>query len=90
MSDNKPTSKVARERRALQAAVDAAKLREGLTPRQLGTLTSMEAFKWELRFVRRPMFLAPVPVLFSQDGKRMVVLEADGSINENPGFKIRS
>ena len=90
MSDNKPTGTVARERRAQQAAVDAAKLREGLTPRQLGTVASMEAFKWELRFVRRPMFLAPVPVLFSNDGKRMVVLEADGSINENPGFKIRS
>lgn len=90
MSDNKPSSTVARERRAQQAAVDAARLRDGLTPRQLGTLTSMEAFKWELRFVRRPMFLAPVPVLFSQDGKRMVILEADGSINENPGFKVRS
>ena len=90
MSDNKPTGTVARERRAQQAAVDAAKLREGLTPRQLGTVASMKAFQWELRFVRRPMFLAPIPVLFSHDGQRMVILEADGSINENPGFKIRS
>lgn len=90
MSHNKPTGTLARERRAQQAAVDAAKLRGGLTPPQLVTLASMEQFQWELRFVSRPMFTAPVPVLFSRDGKRMAVLEADGSINENPGFKIRS
>ena len=56
---------------------------------QLATLHTMEQFQWELRFVRRPMFLAPVPVLFNRDGTRFAVLEADGSINENPGFKIR-
>ena len=86
---HKPTNKVARERRAQQAIEDAAKLRDGLTAPQLATLRSMEEFQWTLRFVRRPMFQAPVPVLFSRDGKRMAVLEADGSINENPGFKIR-
>ena len=86
---HKPTNKVARERRAQQAIEDAAKLRDGLTAPQLATLRSMEEFQWTLRFVRRPMFHAPVPVLFSRDGKRMAVLEADGSINENPGFKIR-
>lgn len=79
----------ARDRRAQQAAADAATLREGLTPAQLATLRTMETFKWELRFVRRPLFLDPVPVLFSRDGQRIAVLEADGSINENPGFRIR-
>jgi hypothetical protein len=85
----KPTSSVARERRVQQALADAAKLREGLTPPQLATLGTMEQFQWELRFVRRPMFLDPVPVLFAREGQRIAVLEADGSINENPGFKIR-
>jgi hypothetical protein len=42
-----------------------------------------------LRFVRRPMFLAPIPIVFHRDGVRFAVLEEDGSINENPGFKIR-
>ena len=86
---NQPAGKVARERRAQQALADAAKLREGLTPAQLATLATMEQFQWELRFVRRPLFLDPVPVLFSRDGKRIAVLGADGSIDENPGFKIR-
>lgn len=69
---------------------DPASLRAGLTPQQTTTLETMEQFHWSLRFVRRPMFLAPIPILFSRDGSRFVVLEADGSINDNPGFKIRS
>jgi hypothetical protein len=75
-----------RRRRAID---DPASLREGLSPQQLATLATMEQFHWTLRFVRRPMFLAPIPILFSRDGTRFVVLEADGTINENPGFKIR-
>lgn len=86
---HKSTSTQAQERRAHQASVDAANLRDGLTPPQLVALHNLEEFQWTLRFVRRPMFLAPVPVMFSRDGTRMVVLEADGSLNENPGFKIR-
>jgi hypothetical protein len=62
---------------------------ESLSKEQLATLHTMEQFHWKLRFVRRPLFRAPVPVLFHRDGTRFVVLEADGSINEDPGFKIR-
>jgi hypothetical protein len=39
--------------------------------------------------VRRPMFQASVPVVFDSDRKQYAVLEADGTLNENPGFKIR-
>ena len=85
----KSASAVAREWRAQQAVEDAAKLKAGLTPQQLATLRTMEEFGWTLRFVRRPIFLATVPVVFPRDGQRFAVLEADGAINENPGFKIR-
>lgn len=78
-----------RERRSPGDPEGAAKLRAGLTQAQLTTLQTMEQFQWTLRFVRRPLFLAPIPVLFNRDGSRYAVLEADGSINENPGFKIR-
>ena len=43
-----------------------AELRAGLTHQQLATLHSMEQFQWELRFVRRPLFDAPIPVLFNR------------------------
>lgn len=75
-------------RRERQAQSDAA-LRAGLTPAQLSALPTLELFQWKLRFVRRPMFAAPIPVLVAADGQRFVVLEPDGSINENPGFEIR-
>ncbi len=80
---------VDRERRRQDAEAHAATLRAGLGQEQLAALRTLEEFKWTLRFVRRPMFLAPIPVLFAPDGSRFVILEADGSINENPGFTLR-
>lgn len=77
------------ERRKALTEQDQVTLRAGLTPLQLDALVTLEHFRWTLRFVRRPMFQAPVPILFSPDGQRFVVLEADGAVNDNPGFKIR-
>ena len=79
----------ARERRKPITEQDQAALRNGLTPAQLEALATLEQFRWKLRFVRRPMFHDPVPIVFSPDGSRFIVLEGDGTINENPGFKIR-
>ena len=77
-----------RERRQTAQGAAAA-LRAGLTPSQLKTLDTLEQFRWTLRFVRRPMFQDPVPVVFDREGKRYAVLEADGTLNEAPGFKVR-
>ncbi|HET6395650.1 MAG TPA: hypothetical protein VFF91_02305 [Pseudoxanthomonas sp.] len=82
-------SNVQKERRRPPAAQDAAQLKSGLTPEQLSTLLTMEQFGWRLRFVRRPLFQPPVPVLFDRDGTRYVVIEADGTINERPALKLR-
>jgi len=77
------------ERRRQRDGESAVALRAGLTAAQLDALSTLELFKWTLRFVRRPMFQAPVAVLVAPDGVRFVVLEADGSLTENPGFQIR-
>ena len=76
-------------RRSEEQEPDTDALREGLTPVQLNALSTMEHFQWTLRFVRRPMFRDPIPVLFHRDGKRYVVLEADGTLNESPDLVIR-
>lgn len=78
-----------RERRSPIDVEDTAELRAGLTREQLATLHTMEQFRWHLRFVRRPLFQAPIPVMFNHDGSRYAVLEADGTFNEDPGFKLR-
>lgn len=77
------------ERRKQAELISAVGLRAGLTRQQLDALATLEQFGWTLRFVRRPMFLDPIPVVFRADGEQFIVLEADGSLNENPGFKIR-
>lgn len=79
-----------RERRRTNGVTfEMAQLKAGLTPLQLATLAAMEQFRWTLKFVRRPMFQPPIPVVFDRGRQRHAVLEPDGSINENPGFKIR-
>src|SRR5690606_29307281 len=58
------------DRRAECRPVDEAALRRGLTHRQLATLDTMSQFGWTLRFVRRPMFLPPIPVAFDRNRQR--------------------
>ena len=77
-----------RERRQSDE-LDTVSLRAGLAPAQLNALGTLEHFGWTLRFVRRPMFRDPIPVLFSRDGKRYVVLQADGTLDENPDLVTR-
>ncbi|TKR30384.1 hypothetical protein FCE95_09655 [Luteimonas gilva] len=77
-----------RERRRPGDA-DSAALRAGLTPQQLAALETLEQFQWTLRFVRRPMFQDPIPVVVDRSGKRHALLKSDGSLDENLGFKIR-
>ncbi|HJR72729.1 MAG TPA: hypothetical protein VJ806_03740 [Luteimonas sp.] len=78
-----------RERRRQSGDADSAALRAGLTPQQLAALETLEQFQWTLRFVRRPMFQDPLPVVVDRTGKRHALLKPDGTLDENLGFKIR-
>jgi hypothetical protein len=69
--------------------LDPEVLSEGLNPAQRKTLSELQHFHWRLKFVRRPMFKDPIPVLFDRDNKRYLVIEPDGSITENPDIGIR-
>ena len=77
------------ERRNEQAIAALARLRSALNPRQLATLDTLEQFRWTLKFVRRPMFQDPIPVVVHPDGERHAILEPDGSINEHSGIRLR-
>jgi hypothetical protein len=56
---------------------------------QMMALRRIEGFGWELRFVRRPSFQTPTPVVFSADGAKIGVLEEDGRINMEPDIQLR-
>ncbi len=64
-------------------------LRSGSTPQQRMTLQSLEGFQRGLAFVRCPLFRDPLPVALDRSRKCHLVIEPDGSINENPGLAIR-
>lgn len=77
------------ERRKGVPKLDDATLLAGLTPEQQATIHTMETFHWRLKFVRRPLFKIPIPVLFNREGDRYVVVNEDGTIDENPALKLR-
>ncbi len=79
-----------RERRSNKPIpIDPEILAEGLNPAQRKTLSTLRDFHWTLRFVRRPMFGDPVPVLFDRDNQRYVIIEADGAVNAHPDLVLR-
>lgn len=78
------------ERRKAAPVQEAAAMRAGLTPAQLMTLEALEIFQWRLAFVRRPLFRAPIPVLFDRDQTRHVVIEEDGTLDEHPTLQLRA
>lgn len=67
----------------------AREMRADLNDAQKETLTDLERFGWQLKFVRRPIFQPSVPVVFDGDRKTYAILEPDGTLNEHPGFEIR-
>lgn len=76
------------DRRKLDAE-NKARLRALLNEDQRLILADLERFGWDLKFVRRPMFQPSIPVVFDSDRKTWAVLEADGTLNQSPGFEIR-
>ncbi len=76
------------ERRTIDRE-NIARLRALLNEDQRMTLADLERFGWELKFVRRPLFLPSIPVVADADRKKFAVLEIDGTLNEQPGFDIR-
>lgn len=75
------------ERRTLHTS---ASLHEGLTPQQRQAVETLEFFGWHRRFVRRPLFRDPVPVLFERASPRYVVVQGDGTLDESQTLKLRN
>jgi hypothetical protein len=76
------------ERRKTEAKHVVALKRE-LNQDQVLALAELEKFGWELKFIRRPMFKDPIPVVFDSDRRHFAILKDDGTLDENPEFDIR-
>ena len=77
-----------RERRKSPPA-DVSEMEKQLNPAQLESWRMLQAFGWQLRFVRRPLFQQPVAVVVDKAGQMHAVIEEDGKVNDQPGFTIR-
>lgn len=64
-------------------------LKHILNETQLMMLGRMERFGWELKFIRRPLFMDVVPVLIHLDSQRIAVMENEGILNIESDIKIR-
>lgn len=78
-----------RERRKGAAPAGARALEKDLSFDQVVTLRDLERFGWELKFVRRPPFQPPVPVIFDPDRKHYAVIRPDGTLDEAETLTIR-
>lgn len=79
---------VDRERRE-DKPVYSATWRAQLNEEQLATLHQLERYGWELKFVRKPLFQDPVPVVFDGDRKACCILRSDGTLEDNPRIPLR-
>jgi hypothetical protein len=64
-------------------------LEEVLNSKQLSALRMIESLNWELKFVRRPMFLDAVPVVYNAKFGHIGILDPDGNIDLEVEFSIR-
>ncbi|HEY2344552.1 MAG TPA: hypothetical protein VGH80_01565 [Xanthomonadaceae bacterium] len=64
-------------------------LKRELNDDQRMTLAEIEGFGWELKFIRRPMFMDSVPVVFEPGRGHFAIIEPDGTLNERPAIEIR-
>ncbi|HEY0661875.1 MAG TPA: hypothetical protein VGD21_11225 [Lysobacter sp.] len=75
--------------RRREPAARAGHLHLQLNEAQRATLNGLERFGWELKFIRRPLFQEPVPVVFDGERKAYAALRPDGTLDDRPAFDIR-
>lgn len=65
-------------------------LRQVLTPAQATTLDEIRLLGWKLKFVRRPLFQDPIPVVSNAKNDQIGILDPDGKICIDTNFRIRA
>jgi hypothetical protein len=79
---------MAKDRRTHQKLTQD-EVKDLLNSKQLATLHESQCFGWRLKFIRRPLFLNPVPVLYNTRFGCIGILEPDGQINVKSELEVR-
>lgn len=64
-------------------------LEKYLNDDQMLALHHAERYGWHLAFIRRPLFMEPMAVLFGPAEGQIATLELNGDINETPDIILR-
>ena len=56
---------------------------------QLTELHRIEGFGWQLKFIRRPLFMEQYVVVANPEGNTLAVLEEDGGLKLDPEIELR-
>lgn len=65
------------------------RLTKMLTAEQVVALRRLENYGWQLKYVRRPLFQDPVPILFNAVDKRYTLLDPEGNQLPLEGAELR-
>jgi len=76
------------KRKGVQAIPD--NLEQVLTAAQARTLREIKLLGWQLKFVRRPLFQDPIPVVSNAGNEQVGVLDPDGKINFDTEVQLRT
>ncbi|MFT3806272.1 hypothetical protein [Arenimonas sp.] len=81
---------MAEQERRYNGKATSSELKRQLNEDQRMTLSELERYGWELKFIRREPFKDPVAVVFDGDRNKFAVLKADGTLDEtHSGMDIR-
>lgn len=79
---------VTKERRKVSES-HSVELRSFLNTDQRISLQQMENFGWSLKYVRRPLFMEPVAIVFHRGILEYAVLDLDGTLNRAGDVDLR-
>ena len=65
-------------------------VKEILNHLQLDALFECQYFGWRLKFIRRPLFQQPVPIIYNDAFDQIGIIDPDGRINVDMELEIRA
>ena len=65
-------------------------VKETLNPAQMDALLEFQYFGWRLKFIRRPLFQEPVPIIYNAKFDQIGIIDSDGYLNMDLELEIRA
>lgn len=82
-------SDMTRERRKNRKLTED-EVKATLNSKQVAALLECQYFGWKLKYIRRPLFQDPVPILYNAKIDQIGILDPDGRVNMDIELKVRS